>query len=332
MDKSDELEEKIQKLEDDIKEREVSVFRAYKTLLEDLYAYYKGDKKELPVPAITGLVFAYIRPRVILMFGSILAVALAVTQTYLLLRQNDIIEDQLAQETYQRKIESINLTSFIRREFQKRDAEILAQYYPFSGKITGSNCAPVEWVDRANLPPMFRPANNSTIVEIVKLGREKGLEEAVQNSLNILTGDDDGFVAYAAMIALEDLGHEVPNRFITLRGAYLAHPIRTGSIEQLIIDQSFLESSKCESCRNLSINRSLIADGTYNRIAVYNSIIVDAQITASSIQSNIAMSTSGRPNALKLEIGEGSVPATTGCPRLELLCDSNPFANCAAVR
>ena len=88
------LKEKVDKLEDEIKEKEISVLRAIRTLFTDLIAWRNGRREEFPWPAVIGFTFAYIRPRAILVLGSIAAIVFAAAQLVVLVRQNTLIERQ----------------------------------------------------------------------------------------------------------------------------------------------------------------------------------------------------------------------------------------------
>ena len=89
-----ELVARLDRLERTQKEREVSFFRALKTLGEDLAQFRTGEREEFPREAVLGLVFAYLRPRVLIVIGSLAAVSIGVMQLWLLVNQNRLLDQQ----------------------------------------------------------------------------------------------------------------------------------------------------------------------------------------------------------------------------------------------
>jgi hypothetical protein len=87
------LQARIDQLEESLKERDPSVFRAIKTFVQD-FAAFKAGERDFPQAAALGLVLAYLRPRIILVIGSLAAVAFAGMQVWLLISQNRLIEQQ----------------------------------------------------------------------------------------------------------------------------------------------------------------------------------------------------------------------------------------------
>jgi hypothetical protein len=87
------LNVRLDRLEDSIKEREHNLFRAIKTFVQDFLSFRAGEQG-FPRAAALGLVFAYLRPRIVLVLGSFAAVGLAGMQVWLLLSQNKLIEQQ----------------------------------------------------------------------------------------------------------------------------------------------------------------------------------------------------------------------------------------------
>ena len=88
------IRKELKRLEGMIKEREVSTLRAAKTLLEDLSKYRSGQETEFPYPAFMGLIFAYLRPRLVLIVGSLMAAIFTFVQVYILFKQNELIDLQ----------------------------------------------------------------------------------------------------------------------------------------------------------------------------------------------------------------------------------------------
>lgn len=88
------LNQKLQQLREEIKEREPSVIGAIRTLTTDLLAWHRGKRSDFPRSAAIGLAFAYMRPRVILALGSISALIIAVAQIWLIKGQNEILAEQ----------------------------------------------------------------------------------------------------------------------------------------------------------------------------------------------------------------------------------------------
>jgi hypothetical protein len=87
------LQAKIEQLEESIKERENSLLRAIKTFVQD-FLTFKAGGRDFPRAATLGLIFAYLRPRLVLALGGLAAVGLAGMQVWLLLSQNKLIEQQ----------------------------------------------------------------------------------------------------------------------------------------------------------------------------------------------------------------------------------------------
>jgi hypothetical protein len=88
------LQTRIDQLEESLKEREHSLLRAIKTFVEDIAAFRAGSRKDFPQAAALGLVFAYLRPRIVIVLGSIGAVIFAGVQVWLLVSQNRLIGQQ----------------------------------------------------------------------------------------------------------------------------------------------------------------------------------------------------------------------------------------------
>jgi hypothetical protein len=93
-DQAAEVQQQLARLENLVKERETFLLRAIKTFVEDVAAYASGRRKEFPQAALLGLVFAYMRPRVVLIVGSMLAALMAAAQVYFLVYQTKVMERQ----------------------------------------------------------------------------------------------------------------------------------------------------------------------------------------------------------------------------------------------
>ena len=76
------------------KEIEPSLIRATGTFLNDYYRWKSGERKQFPQSAALGVVFAYLRPRMVVLIGSLLIGILTAFQVWLLMRQNLLIEQQ----------------------------------------------------------------------------------------------------------------------------------------------------------------------------------------------------------------------------------------------
>lgn len=87
------LQAEIRRLQDQIKEREVFFFRALRTFITDGLEYLQG-KRDMPRAAILGLVFAYLRPGIVIVVGSLVGLSVAMLQLYLLYAQNNLIVGQ----------------------------------------------------------------------------------------------------------------------------------------------------------------------------------------------------------------------------------------------
>ena len=94
--------DKFERLENEIKERETSVLRAVRTVLKD----YKNNPQEFPQSAFIGLIFAYLRPRVTIVIGSVLAGVFAFLQLFVLFRQTELMRNQ-------KDIEAFAVTNFV---------------------------------------------------------------------------------------------------------------------------------------------------------------------------------------------------------------------------
>jgi hypothetical protein len=88
-----ELQAELQKLREDIKEQQPGLIGAVRTLLIDWDKWRKGER-DYPRAALLGVVFAYLRPRLTIVIGSIAAAILGVAQFWMLNRQNSLIEQQ----------------------------------------------------------------------------------------------------------------------------------------------------------------------------------------------------------------------------------------------
>lgn len=81
------------RLEEKVKEGQTSLVAALRTLIID-YREFIAGRRDFPQAAVLGAVSAYLRPRVILILGSVAAVLLAASQVWLLGRQNTLIDQQ----------------------------------------------------------------------------------------------------------------------------------------------------------------------------------------------------------------------------------------------
>lgn len=88
-----ELDEKIANVREEMKEKEPNVLAAIRTFVDDLVAWNRGDRS-VPRSAAIGLAFALLRPRIILVIGSIAAIGTAILQIFLIWGQNEILAEQ----------------------------------------------------------------------------------------------------------------------------------------------------------------------------------------------------------------------------------------------
>lgn len=88
------VDDRFETLSEQIKERETSFLRALKTLVVDWRAYQTGEREKFPNAAVLGAIFAYLRPRIVIVLGSIAAVIIAIAQIWILVSQTNIIEHQ----------------------------------------------------------------------------------------------------------------------------------------------------------------------------------------------------------------------------------------------
>ncbi len=84
---ADRIETRLCEVERQLRERETSVLRAIKTLTSDYLEMRRGDRETI-APAVLGLVFAYIRPRLTVIALSIVGTVFAGLQFYLLRRRS----------------------------------------------------------------------------------------------------------------------------------------------------------------------------------------------------------------------------------------------------
>jgi len=105
--KENEVRNKFAELENQIKERETSFFRAVKTFLQDFNEFQRDEDKAFPKAAFLGLLFSYLRPRMILVIGGLFAGIFTLAQVYLLYSQNKLLIAQnnlfSAQNTFMEK-------------------------------------------------------------------------------------------------------------------------------------------------------------------------------------------------------------------------------------
>ena len=87
------LRENVRQLREEMKERQPSLLSAIRHLVHDYSAFARGER-DFPRAAVVGVAFAYLRPRVVLIMGSFLAVLLASGQVWLLVTQNRLIDQQ----------------------------------------------------------------------------------------------------------------------------------------------------------------------------------------------------------------------------------------------
>ncbi|RLA41300.1 MAG: hypothetical protein DRR42_24825 [Gammaproteobacteria bacterium] len=121
----DRIEESIGKLHAAQKEREVSFIRALGTLTDDWIAY-KKDEREFPREALLGAVFAYLRPRVIIVLASLGAIMLGGFQVWLLLNQNRLLDQQNLLIDAQRRAGSLATINSILGSLKDEDDIVLA--------------------------------------------------------------------------------------------------------------------------------------------------------------------------------------------------------------
>lgn len=92
----DELRNATARLDERLKEGQTNLLAAIKTLFVETQEFAAGKRQNFPQAALTGVVFAYLRPRVVLVLGSLAAIAIAIGQIWLLAQQNTLIDQQNA--------------------------------------------------------------------------------------------------------------------------------------------------------------------------------------------------------------------------------------------
>lgn len=89
------LEAKLATLEERVKENQTSIFAAIKTLLHDVKEFREGKRDFNSLqPAALGLLFAYLRPRLVIIVGSMLAALMGGAQLWFLWIQQKQIDQQ----------------------------------------------------------------------------------------------------------------------------------------------------------------------------------------------------------------------------------------------
>jgi hypothetical protein len=112
------LTSKLAQQEERQKARDPNILSALRTLVTDIAGYSQG-KRDFPRESVIGVASAYLRPRIILMFGSFIAILIAVGEFWLIYRQNEIIDRQ---------------TEVMRRQERQTRAQISASIMTELGK------------------------------------------------------------------------------------------------------------------------------------------------------------------------------------------------------
>ena len=94
MEMESEIKERLTALEKQTKEQEPSFLRAIRTLLVDLAEYKSDADKDFPTSAFLGVVYSYLRPRLIIAVAGLIAVIIAGLQVVVVIQQNRLIERQ----------------------------------------------------------------------------------------------------------------------------------------------------------------------------------------------------------------------------------------------
>lgn len=89
-----ELDQKLAAAEEKQKSRDPNILSAIRTLVADIRDYASGKRLDFPTEAIVGVMGAWLRPRLVLVLGSVIATAIAAGEFWLIYRQNEIIERQ----------------------------------------------------------------------------------------------------------------------------------------------------------------------------------------------------------------------------------------------
>jgi len=89
-----EIEQRIELLEQKIKEKETSLFRAISTFSKDMNDYRSGKSDQFPNASFMGLVYAVLKRRMIIVMGSLVAMIFTGAQLWLLYNQNKLMELQ----------------------------------------------------------------------------------------------------------------------------------------------------------------------------------------------------------------------------------------------
>lgn len=89
-----EFDQKLAGAEEKQKSRDPNIISALRTFLHDSRAYAQGERADFPQEALIGVVGAWLRPRLVILFGSLFALILGAGEFYLIYKQNQIIERQ----------------------------------------------------------------------------------------------------------------------------------------------------------------------------------------------------------------------------------------------
>lgn len=122
----DALNERLDRLEEASKESEVSLLRSFRTLFDDYHAYHTGARETFPKSALVGVMFAYLRPRIIVTFAGIAAAIFACLQAWILWNQNTLLDQQNRLLNEQRQSNMIEALAAVVSSVDDEESEAVA--------------------------------------------------------------------------------------------------------------------------------------------------------------------------------------------------------------
>lgn len=257
----DEIIKRFDQLEGEIKERETSVLRAIRTIINDL----KDNPREFPQSAFIGLVFAYLRPRVILIFGSFLAAGFTFLQVFVLFRQTEIMNSQ-------KDVEGFQVSQFVVDQLKSRQVNTFQFSINFGEEIAShSDCkTKIYFGEETDYADLRRMVPRHTMDTISKLGEKKVLRAAIVDGLEITISSEDGLSAFPAYRSLALLGEEIIYRNIYFNNSLIA-------ADDLVLD---FDGESSGNAGETIISNSFVNDIDYNssdyRSEIHQSVIISS--------------------------------------------------------
>ncbi len=269
----DHLEQRIDTQTDVIKERETSLLRAIKTLVDDYSATKRGEDKDMR-PALMGLAYAYFHPRVFLVIGSIAGLVFAFTQVWLMVVQYQVMDRQSGIMEQQNLLSTINLSSQLETILSTGSLTLDDQVFYTTGndEVEVGMGFPGKKVS-------LEPANYA--LEVVhQLGSTEQLQVYVINALRPLLTHELGSISTAALLSLEKLGVDQFERVEINNLDRIDLELSGVSIDELYIDGLVNGRLTFSDC---SISSLTIFDTHLNSINFTNCTIESVRVRFSGI-------------------------------------------------